>query len=148
MVGLWFARRWAEYLTSVATAVLLLLEVYKLSSKVSVLKLVTFVINPAIATYLLWAKRLFGLNGGERTEEERGRASNDRSTLEQRVMGPAATKGSLTPLRGVHDAETVVTHVAAMVAASAWTAPETQGIDRGRTQSHELPGRIHLDRRH
>ena len=66
-----FTRRWAEYLTFLATAVLLPLEVYELSSGVSVLKILTFAINLAIAVYLLWAKRLFGLNGGGRAEQER-----------------------------------------------------------------------------
>jgi uncharacterized membrane protein (DUF2068 family) len=88
MVGLWFAKRWAEYLTFVATAVLLPLEVYDLSSGVSVLKIITFVVNLAIALYLLWAKRLFGLNGGGRAEERRRRAAADWGPLEQ-SLGPA-----------------------------------------------------------
>jgi uncharacterized membrane protein (DUF2068 family) len=75
MVGLWFAKRWAEYLTFVATVVLIPVEVYELTSKVSVLKTVTFVINVAVAAYLLWAKRLFGLNGGQRAEEQRRRSA-------------------------------------------------------------------------
>ncbi|HEY5024630.1 MAG TPA: DUF2127 domain-containing protein [Acidimicrobiales bacterium] len=82
MVGLWFAKRWAEYLTFIATAALLPLEVYELTSGVSVLKLVTFVINLAIALYLLWAKRLFGLHGGGRAEEQRRRAASDWGPLE------------------------------------------------------------------
>jgi uncharacterized membrane protein (DUF2068 family) len=89
MVGLWFARRWAEYLTFVATAALLPLEVYDLSSGVSALKIVTFAINLAIALYLLWAKRLFGLNGGGRAEEERRRAAADWGPLEQ-GLGPTS----------------------------------------------------------
>lgn len=87
MVGLWLAKRWAEYLTFVATAVFLPLEVYELSSGVSVLKLVTFVINLAIAAYLLWAKRLFGLNGGARAEHERRQAASDWRALERLSAG-------------------------------------------------------------
>ncbi len=87
MVGLWFARRWAEYLTFVATVVLLPLEVYELSSGVSVLKVLTFVINLAIAAYLLWAKRLFGVNGGGRAEQERRRAAGDWGALERLSAG-------------------------------------------------------------
>jgi len=69
MVGLWFAKRWAEYLTfPVATILLIPFEIYELTSSVSALKLVTFVINVAIAVYLLWSKRLFGLNGGQRAK--------------------------------------------------------------------------------
>jgi len=72
-VGLWFGRRWAEYLTFLATVLLLPIEVYELSNKVSVLKVVTLVINVAIAVYLLLAKRLFGLRGGGRAEAEERR---------------------------------------------------------------------------
>jgi uncharacterized membrane protein (DUF2068 family) len=90
MVGLWFARRWAEYLTFIATIVLLPLEVYELTSGVSVLKLITFVINLVIAIYLLWAKRLFGVNGGHRAEAARRRAAGDWGTLEHDPDGTAA----------------------------------------------------------
>ena len=65
-VGLWRGRRWAEYLTFVATAVLLPLEVYGLSERVSALKLITFAVNLAIVAYLLVSKRLFGIRGGPR----------------------------------------------------------------------------------
>jgi uncharacterized membrane protein (DUF2068 family) len=90
MVGLWFARRWAEYLTFIATAALLPLEVYELTSGVSALKLATFVINLAIALYLLWAKRLFGINGGDRAEEARRRAAGDWGPLEEGLEGSPA----------------------------------------------------------
>ena len=69
-IGLWLARRWAEYLTFVATAVLLIPEVYELTSKVSALKIITLLINLAIVVYLLFAKRLFGLRGGGKVEAE------------------------------------------------------------------------------
>ena len=68
-VGLWHAKRWAEYLTFIATAVFLPLEVYELTKSISVLKLTAFVINVAIVVYLLYAKRLFGLRGGGAAEE-------------------------------------------------------------------------------
>jgi len=83
MVGLWFAKRWAEYLTFIATTVFLPLEVYELTSGISALKVITFVLNLAIALYLLWAKRLFGLNGGGRAEEQRRRAAGDWGPLEE-----------------------------------------------------------------
>jgi uncharacterized membrane protein (DUF2068 family) len=91
MVGLWFAKRWAEYLTLVATTLLLPLEIYELTSGVSALKLVTFVINLAIALYLLWAKRLFGLNGGGRAEERRRQAATDWGPLELGLETPTGT---------------------------------------------------------
>ena len=63
-VGLWYQRRWAEYLTFVVTASLLPLEVYELTNRLSPLKILAFVINVAVVAYLLYAKRLFGLRGG------------------------------------------------------------------------------------
>lgn len=84
-VGLWFARRWAEYLTLVATVLLLPIEIFALLDRVTVLKLLLFAINVAVALYLLWAKRLFGIRGGGRTEaaerdRDRGWAPVDRAT--------------------------------------------------------------------
>lgn len=63
-VGLWRERRWAEYLTAVATAGFLPFEIKALTDRVTVLRIVALVLNVAILLYLLWAKRLFGLNGG------------------------------------------------------------------------------------
>jgi uncharacterized membrane protein (DUF2068 family) len=69
-VGLWLGKRWAEYLTFVATAVLLVPEIYELTGKVTVAKIITLLINLAVVAYLLYAKRLFGLRGGGRVEAE------------------------------------------------------------------------------
>jgi uncharacterized membrane protein (DUF2068 family) len=85
MVGLWRGRRWAEYLTFVATCALLPLEVYELTSKLSVLKVIVLIVNLAVAIYLAFAKRLFGIRGGGRSLEERrqvtsGWAAFDRAT--------------------------------------------------------------------
>jgi uncharacterized membrane protein (DUF2068 family) len=63
-VGLWYQRRWAEYLTFVATCVFFPYELYELAKTVSPFKVVAIVVNVAIAVYLLYAKRLFGLRGG------------------------------------------------------------------------------------
>ena len=73
-VGLWMAKRWAEYLTFVSTTVLLPLEIYEIIHKQSVLKIIGFIINLAVVVYLLFNKRLFGLRGGgtaDRRERER-----------------------------------------------------------------------------
>jgi uncharacterized membrane protein (DUF2068 family) len=75
-VGLWFGRRWAEYLTFIATIVFVPYEVDELIKGVTALKLVAFVINLAVAAYLLFAKRLFGLRGGGKAE----RAEHDADT--------------------------------------------------------------------
>jgi len=68
-VGLWLQRRWAEYLTFVATAAFLPFEVYELTKTISVLKVLALIVNVAIVVYLLLAKRLFGLRGGRAAEE-------------------------------------------------------------------------------
>jgi uncharacterized membrane protein (DUF2068 family) len=74
--GLWAAKRWAEYLTVVATAAFLPLEVYELTEKVNNFKIVTLLLNIAAVLYILLAKRLFGLRGGGRAfEAERHEAS-------------------------------------------------------------------------
>lgn len=75
-VGLWRARRWAEYLTLVEVAVLLPVEIHELLNRVSPLKIVTLVINLAVIGYLLWVHRLFGVRGGGRAD----RAEKDRDT--------------------------------------------------------------------
>jgi uncharacterized membrane protein (DUF2068 family) len=67
-VGLWYQRRWAEYLTFVVTTALIPLEVYELTAYVSWFKLTALLVNLAIVIYLLVAKRLFGLRGGHASE--------------------------------------------------------------------------------
>jgi uncharacterized membrane protein (DUF2068 family) len=62
--GLWFQRRWAEYLTFVATTLFVPYELYELAGKITVIRVGAFVINLAILLYLRFAKRLFGLRGG------------------------------------------------------------------------------------
>src|SRR5581483_2181142 len=83
-VGLWYQKRWAEYLTFLATVLLLPLEVYELTLRLTAFKVVALVVNVAVAIYLLLAKRLFGLRGGgaaERAARERdvGWAALERS---------------------------------------------------------------------
>jgi uncharacterized membrane protein (DUF2068 family) len=68
-VGLWRARRWAEYLTFVATTILLVPEVWELTRRVTVFKVVALIVNIAVVAYLLYAKRLFGLRGGFQAQE-------------------------------------------------------------------------------
>jgi uncharacterized membrane protein (DUF2068 family) len=75
-VGLWLCKRWAEYLTFVATVALLPLEVYELSTRVTVTKLIALLVNLAIVAYLLRAKRLFGVRGGGAAE----RGAHDRDS--------------------------------------------------------------------
>jgi uncharacterized membrane protein (DUF2068 family) len=69
-VGLWLTKRWAEYLTFLATTILLPFEIYEIIDRGTVLKVVGFLINLAVVIYLLYAKRLFGLRGGGRVDEQ------------------------------------------------------------------------------
>jgi uncharacterized membrane protein (DUF2068 family) len=92
-VGLWYGKRWAEYLTFIATTILLPLEIYEIIHEGTVLKVVGFLINLAVVVWLLWRKRLFGLNGGGAAEAaERARDVSweeiERRTLATPVPDP------------------------------------------------------------
>jgi len=63
-VGLWRERRWAEYLTVVATAGFLPFEIRELAARVTILRVSALAVNLLILGYLVWSKRLFGLRGG------------------------------------------------------------------------------------
>jgi uncharacterized membrane protein (DUF2068 family) len=63
-VGLWLMRRWGEYFAVIATSVFLPLEIYELTEKITALRLFAFLVNVVAVIWLLWSKRLFGLNGG------------------------------------------------------------------------------------
>jgi uncharacterized membrane protein (DUF2068 family) len=68
-IGLWHERRWAEYLTAIATAGFLPFEVHELASRVTVFRVGGFIVNLALLLFLLWDKRLFGLRGGPKARE-------------------------------------------------------------------------------
>jgi uncharacterized membrane protein (DUF2068 family) len=90
MVGLWLNKRWAEYLTFIATTVLVPYEVYELTLSVSVFKLVALVINLAVVIYLLFAKRLFGVRGGHRADEARRELTSGWAAIERAAAAPVA----------------------------------------------------------
>ncbi|HVM97205.1 MAG TPA: DUF2127 domain-containing protein [Candidatus Acidoferrales bacterium] len=52
-VGLWAARLWAEYLTIIATAGFIPVELYEIHRSNSAPKMVTFALNIAIVAYLV-----------------------------------------------------------------------------------------------
>ena len=63
-IGLWLTRRWAEYLTVVATSAFIPVEVFELSHSITFIKVGALVINVLAAFWLVWSKHLFGFNGG------------------------------------------------------------------------------------
>jgi uncharacterized membrane protein (DUF2068 family) len=87
-VGLWRARRWAEYLTLLEVSVLVPFEIYELTLKVSYLKIVTLVLNLAVVAYLLWAHRLLGLRGGGRADRAAREHDSGWSALERATPLP------------------------------------------------------------
>jgi hypothetical protein len=79
-------------LTFIATTILLVPEIYELTGRVSVFKLLALIINILVVIYLLFAKRLFGLRGGGAAEE----AAIERDSSWQ------ALEAVLPPYRAVH----------------------------------------------
>ena len=55
--GLLFSQRWAEWLTVVATGVLLPIEVYGMVHEFSIVKLALFIVNAAVVAFLVWRIR-------------------------------------------------------------------------------------------
>jgi uncharacterized membrane protein (DUF2068 family) len=103
-VGLWLGKRWAEYLTFVATIVFIPYEIYELFKSITALKVVALVINVAIAVYLLYAKRLFGLRGGGKVEQAQREADTGWTALERATphgipdrVTPPSTPDSAAP---------------------------------------------------
>ena len=53
-VGLWFLKRWAEWLTVIITASLLPVEIYEIARHPGVVKVLLLVINAALVAYLIY----------------------------------------------------------------------------------------------
>lgn len=56
-VGLWLGRRWAEYLTVIATATGIPVELWELGHHPTILAAVLLVLNVLIVAYLIWRIR-------------------------------------------------------------------------------------------
>jgi uncharacterized membrane protein (DUF2068 family) len=67
--GLWKEKRWAEYLTVVATAGLIPFEIHELIKKVTVFRIGALIANIAVIVFLVTSKRLFGFRGGAKKEK-------------------------------------------------------------------------------
>ena len=93
-VGLWLMKRWGEYFAVIATSVFLPLEIYELTEKVTALRVIALVINIVAVVWLLWSKRLFGLNGGGKAYREEHETA---SLLSVERAGLRETAASATP---------------------------------------------------
>ena len=56
-IGLWHEAPWGEYLTVVATSLLIPIEVYEIAQKLSVPRVGALVVNIAAVAYLVWRIR-------------------------------------------------------------------------------------------
>ena len=138
-IGLWLGKRWAEYLTFIATIVFVPYEIYELTKSISALKIVTLVINLAIAIYLMYAKRLFGVRGGgkvERAELERdtGWPAIERATPQPR-QSPAAPATDPAAQPATDPAAQPATDPAAQPATDPAPQPATDPAGRAATDS-------------
>jgi uncharacterized membrane protein (DUF2068 family) len=75
-IGLWLVKRWGEYFAMIVTSLGLPYEIYDLTNKVTVLRVVAFVINLALVLYLVLTKRLFGVRGGKEAYEAKLRSES------------------------------------------------------------------------
>jgi len=89
-VGLWLLKRWGEYFAMIATSLGIPYEIYDLTAKVTVLRVVAFVINVALVVYLVLTKRLFGVRGGKKAYEARLRSA---SILQAEIDAAACDAG-------------------------------------------------------
>lgn len=69
-IGLWMERRWAEWLSVVATALFIPLEVLELFRHASLPKAIALVLNAAVVGYLIW--RIVSLRPGPRPATDAG----------------------------------------------------------------------------
>ncbi len=94
-VGLWLSKRWGEYFAMIATSLGLPYEIYELADKITVTRVVLFVINLVLVLYLVLTKRLLGVRGGKDAYEARQRSES--------VL--AAAGRAAAPLQGAPPAE-------------------------------------------
>ena len=89
-VGLWFKKRWGEYVAVVGTSLFVPLDIHEIIAKVTWLRIAALIINLFAIAYILWTKRLFGFRGGHAAFEAERR--ND-SLLEVEQSASLETQG-------------------------------------------------------
>lgn len=80
-IGLWRERRWAEYLTVIATGSLIPLELYEIARHATLLRIATFIVNVVVVVYLIVRlRRPRHAPAAERPTTVRPAATVERST--------------------------------------------------------------------
>jgi uncharacterized membrane protein (DUF2068 family) len=74
--ALWQARRWGEYFAMIVTSIGLPIEIYELTTSITVTKIILLVLNLLLVVYLVYSRRLFGVRGGKHAYESRLRADS------------------------------------------------------------------------
>jgi len=103
-VGLWMVKRWGEYFAMIVTSLGLPYEIYDLSNKVTVLRVVAFAVNLGLVLYLVLTKRLFGVRGGKKAYEAKLRSESlmdaemKALAAEQETVVQAAAAGNPAPV--------------------------------------------------
>jgi uncharacterized membrane protein (DUF2068 family) len=90
-VGLWLSKRWGEYFAMVVTSLGLPYEIWDLTNKVTVTRVIFFLVNLALVLYLVITKRLFGARGGKAAYEARLRSE---SVLQAAMDSAAAARAA------------------------------------------------------
>ena len=117
-IGLWLLKRWGEYFAMVVTSIFLPYEIYDLTAKVTVLRLLAFLVNLALVVYLVVTKRLFGVRGGKKAYEAMLRSE---SILQNEINALAAERSAAA------GAEAPAANPAADGTAARDTTPATDG---------------------
>jgi len=140
-VGLWLLKRWGEYFAMVATSVGIPYEIYELSAKVTVLRVVAFLINLALVLYLVLTKRLFGARGGKAAYEARLRSE---SLLQAEIDAFAAETLDAETLNAEAEAEPR-SRSAARTAGTASPAPDPHPPPNPHQATRRHPPQDHPD---
>jgi uncharacterized membrane protein (DUF2068 family) len=106
--GLWFKKRWGEYVAVVATALFVPLEIHEIMVKVSWLRVGALIINLFAVAYILWTKRLFGFRGGHAAFEAERRNDSLIELEDAAAIDHAATSEWSTASEGDPDPVTGV----------------------------------------
>jgi len=131
-IGLWLAKRWGEYFAMVVTALFLPYEIYDMTSKLTVTRVLLFAINLTLVLYLVSTKRLFGARGGKDAYEARLRSES--------VMGAALNAAAAARATDPRQAVTVPAELDPETSASPAAQHDLPAAQHDRPAAqHDLP---------